>query len=260
MEVLKLLFSPIGIVIVFIVCGTALALAIMGYRVQMSKEGAIIEKISGDKKRKTSPHATCRHRMGGVDAIRRTMEFTDRRDELRKSILEKQMDYYEEKEEEAKTLLKRAFGALLNRKYGIEDFSTNKAYNDFNKTLYITFGTIKKSVRKWFKNNHYDKLKPEDQIVYISTKKEIIIEKIREELTFNWFQEEITRKEFSEASRDGIDDFEIIISEVLSRAFTIAREVHVRIKLLEQNYCLFVKDTYGEDADILIGMDEDDEI
>lgn len=260
-SVLLPLVSPIGLAIVIIVCATLLAivfgLMFMGYRASVGKEGVFMNPADR-KAKKLAPHANCGKRLSGMDALRRTMEFTDRREELKKSILEKQMDFYEEKEEEAKTLMQQVFGEILKEKFDIDDLPTDKNYNDFSKTLYITFGNLKKIVRKWFKNNHYADLEPADQIAYISSKKGVIINKVTEELTFNWFPEGIQRKDFGKADRELQPDFERIIETVFARAFLIASDSHKKISLLEANYCQFVKDTYGEDAVVLLGKDDED--
>lgn len=147
----------------------------------------------------------------------------------------------------------------MKEKYGVEDFSSHKAYHDFNKTLYIAFGTLKKSIRKWFKNNHYDKLDMNAQLVYISTKREIIIDKVAEELTFNWFQDDVSRKEFAASDIKNAPEFEALINLIFTRAFSIARETRSRIHMLEVNYARYVKDTFGEDAEVLIRMGDDDD-
>lgn len=243
------LISVQGIILTGIFFAGLITLALIGANVVINKNGVSLSK---GKVKKLSPHATCPHRVSAVNALRRTLEYAEKISDMKYQVLEDQMAFYEEKEEEVIIAYKDIFAELIQHQFPeSESYATTQEYKDYELVLASVFDSVKQSVRKWFRNNHYAKQDLEEQTAYIKTKKEILIKRVIEDFDKKWSGKTVTRSELKEANMKYLPDWEDAIVLVFNRAFTIARDYATRRANLEAQYRLFVKETFGDDVVVL---------
>ena len=237
------------------VAGAIFVLWQVGGYIDISTSGVKIGKKDKEKK-KVSPHSTCPHARDIMEVVRRTIEYSEKRQELRNSILEEQMRFYEETEEEVIGLLKNIFIKALSKKLdGSVSYTQNNEYSSYVITLKAIFIDIKNYAKTCFKSNHYAYMTPENQLAYIDKKKTILGQKLTESLNVYWRGEVITRPELYKINIEKTRIFEDYAEEIFNRAFLLSRETYARLEKLEKDYQDYISNTVG-DTGCLLGDDK----
>lgn len=237
--------------VIVIVLGIIFVLWQVGGYIDISTSGLKIGKKDKEKK-KVSPHSTCPHARDIMEVVRRTIEYSEKRQELRNSILEEQMRFYEETEEEIIGLLKNVFIKALSKKLdGDVSYTQNNEYSSYVITLKAIFIDIKNYVKTCFKSNHYAYMSAENQLAYMEKKKTILGQKLTESLNVYWRGEIITRPELFKLNSEKESSLEGYAEEVFNRAFLLSRETYARIEKLEKEYQDYISSVVGSDGNIV---------
>lgn len=215
----------------------------VGY-LSLSKAGILIGKNGTMKK--ASPHTTCPHARDIMELIHRTMEHVETRQELRMQLLESQMRFYEETEEEVLGLLKASYLSLMSDKNdaGIS-YVQHPEYTAYVMTLKAIASDVKVYIRGCFKTNHYAELDSEGQRLYIEKKEAVIFQKVTEALNLYWKGEVVTRGELYKANRLKLEEYSEYVYDIFNKAFSLARETSERLDKMEFEYSTFIEGTLG---------------
>ena len=230
---------------------TVILLAILGWRVNIDKSGISTSKESGEKK-KLSPHSRCSNRLDGMNACRKSYEFGFKRCQSSASTLAQQMNVYDELEEEAVSSAQESFARMLKSVLpGVEHYTLHREYLAYETMLVAIFAEISTMVRRWFKNNHYSLKDTEEQLDYVKSKKELVIQKVWKLIDRWWTGEIITRAMLAEAFDRKKDDWKSRIEKLFTQAFEIAR-INADMKdAAELHYCQYIESTFGEEVKII---------
>ena len=238
--------------VIAIVLGTIFVLWQIGGYIDISTSGIKIGKKDKEK-RKTSPHSTCPHARDIMEVVRRTIEYSEKRQELKNSLIEEQMRFYEETEEEVIGLLKNVFIKALAKKLNDNiSYAQNNEYSNYVITLKAIFIDIKSYVKTCFKSNHYAYMSAENQLTYMEKKKTILSQKLSESLNIYWRGEIISRAELYKFNSEKAHVLEGYAEEVFNRAFLLSRETYARIERLEEGYQEYISSIVGTDNGSLI--------
>lgn len=237
--------------VIVIVLGVIFTLRYVGGYVDISTSGIKLGKKDKEKK-KVSPHSTCPHARDIMEVVRRTIEYSEKRQELKCSILEEQMRFYEETEEEIIGLLKNIFIKALSKKLdGNISYTQNNEYSNYVITLKAIFIDIKAYIKTCFKSNHYAYMSAENQLSYMEKKKTILGQKLSESLNVYWRGEIITRPELFKLNSEKAGALEGYAEEVFNRAFLLSRETYARIEKLEKEYQDYISSIVGADNGLI---------
>ena len=230
-----------------LVIGSLIGFAIYKFAsVSISKRG--IELSKGNKKVVLSPHATCPHARDIMDVIHRTIEYSEKRQELKNSLVERQMRYYEEIEEEMSAHFKRIFLSLLAEKVGqdiLDSYAQHPEYTSYVVTLKAISSDIKPYIKGCFKSNHYSDQSPEDQRTYIDRKRSLVIQKVTELFNMYWRGTIVTRSALYKENMKNIREFEDYLEDIFNRAFLLARETKEELAKMEQDYNKYIVSVTG---------------
>ncbi len=223
-------------------------IAFITYRVGSFRLSKGEFSVGKDIKKKVSPHSMCPHARDIMEIIHRTIEYSEKRQELPVKLLDDQMRFFEETEEEIIGELKKIFLSVLSDKLtDVDSFATHHEYIAYIVTLKAISADIKSYVRNCFKANHYAQQEPNDQRNYIEKKKSVIIQKISEALNLYWRGATVTRSELYKANLEKIRVFESFTEHIFNRAFHLAREVQDELDKLEKKYKDYLTMTVGSD-------------
>jgi hypothetical protein len=212
--------------------------------VSLSKAGFHIGKYSSVK---VSPHATCPHAGDIMELIHRTTEYMEKRQEMKLQLLEDQMRFYEETEEEIIGFLSKLFiGLLFDKLEGIDTYIQHPEYSAYMVTLKAIAADIKSYVRSCFKGNHYAEATPEVQRVYVNKKKDVTIQKVTDALNMYWRGSIVTRANLYDKHQENMPKFEGYVSDIFNKAFTLARESDGKLQKMEEAYKGYVNYTLGK--------------
>lgn len=219
-----------------------------GSETVLNKEGFRV--INGKRKKEiSSPHSACPHARDIMEIVHRTLEYSEKRQELKNSIIEEQMKFYEEVEEEAKSLMRNIFIKLLSGKLDNEtSFIHNDEYASYVITLRALFSDLKVYTKNFFKSNHYAYMAAEEQIEYIEKKKFLILQKGSEALNSYWVGNLVPIDTVYKANQTYKKEFEELVGKVFNRAFLISRETYNRIEKLEREYSEYIEKTVGSNS------------
>lgn len=231
-----------------LVLGSLIGFAIYKFAsVSISKQG--IELSRGNKKKiSVSPHSTCPHARDIMDVIHRTIEYSEKRQELKNSLVERQMKYYEEIEEEMIAYFKKIFLSLLSEKVGeeiLDSYAQHSEYNSYIVTLKAISGDIKPYIKGCFKSNHYSEQSPEDQRTYIDRKRTLVIQKVTECLNMYWRGTVVTRSALYKENLKNVREFENYLEDIFNRAFLLARETKEELARMEHEYNKYIASVTG---------------
>lgn len=208
---------------------------------------------SKEKKKKQSPHSICPHSKDIMDIIHRTTEYYERVQGLKSSIIEEQMRYYEEVEEEVSGTLKHIFTKLIIDKLEPNaPFMEHGDYKYYTLILRVISAEIKSYIRGCFKSNHYITYDIEAQREYVDKKKVILTQKITESLNDYWRGSVVARHEIYKKNKEYEEQFEKNIEDIFNRAFLITRTTYERIEKVEKEYEQYVENTIGGDQTCVI--------
>lgn len=229
-------------------------LAFIIYRVGYMKasKGVIeIGKIKEEETKKVSPHTMCPNARDIMEVIHRTLEYSERRSDLKNQLIEDQMRYYEETEEEVLGEFKRIFLSLLSDKLkDIDSYVQHPEYTAYTVTLKAIASELKSYIRSCFKSNHYATLEPEEQRQYIDKKKSIIEQKITESLNMFWRGTAINRSELYKENQKNINVLYSYAESIFNRAFLLARETKNELEKMESEYNRYITATIGNNGAI----------
>ena len=203
---------------------------------------------------KVSPHSVCPHAGDIMTLIHRTTEYLEKKQEIKQQLLEEQMRFYEETEEEIMGYLKKLFLKLLFARAESGSSSVqHPEYMAYAVTLKAVAAELKPYVRNCFKANHFAELAPEDQKKYIIKRREVVIQKTTELLNLYWRGVVVSRADMYGIHSDNIGTLEGYIEEVFDRAFSLARDHTRKIEEMDRSYHLYIANTLGADACSIIG-------
>lgn len=247
---MEALLSWPGVIIIGLICVTVIVALVLGRSIAISKNG--VEVTAGGKKKASTPHSICAFKGSAVNAIRRTAEFVERKNSYRDDTLVQQMAVYDETCEEIAAMFKSIFAQIIKEKKGSDaSFTATEEYTQFENMLIALFTELSVVVRRWFKHNHYALRNAQEQVEYIRRKKEVVIQIIGESLDRRWAGSVVSRSEIKEALSKREDDWIEYIEDVLNKAFAIARLQRSLRDQLEENYYKYIKETFGDDIQII---------
>ena len=230
---------------------TILLLAILGWRINIDKSGVSTSRDSGEKK-KLSAHARCSSRLDGLNSCRKSYEFGFKRCQSTFATLAQQMNVYDELEEEAIFSAQESFARLLKSVLpDVEHYTLHREYLAYETMLVAIFSEISTMVRRWFKNNHYSLKDTEEQLDYVKSKKELVIQKVWKLIDRWWTGELVTRAILAEAFDRRKDDWKGRVEKLFTQAFEIARINADMKEAAELHYCQYVESTFGEEVKII---------
>lgn len=193
-----------------------------------------------------SPHIKCPHAKDIMDVIHRTSEYYEKVQTLRNSIIQEQMRYYEEVEEEVRGTLKQSFVSLLVAKLPSEEqFIYHADYAYFNLVLTVVVSELKSSIKEYFKSNHYITYDIEAQHEYVDRKQTALIQKFNEMFDLYWRGTVVTRQEINTKNKEKESFYKESIGSIFNRAFLISRDTYSRIEKLDKEYQDYVENIVG---------------
>jgi hypothetical protein len=178
-----------------------------------------------------------------MEIIQRTTAYIEKRQEIRQQLVEDQMRFYEEIDEEVQGELRRNFLSLLAEKLNttIDSYAQHPEYISYLLTLKAISSDLKPYIRSCFKNNHYATQTAEDQRLYIDKKRIVLIQKVSDQLNLFWKGTIINRTELYKYNMKNIDSIENLIDSIFNRAFLLAREAEENLQKLEACYKIFLE-------------------
>lgn len=209
--------------------------------ISISKQGIVVNQGKSSVQ-KVSPHANCPHAKDIMEIIHRTIDYSEKRLEVKTNLVGRQMKYYEEVEEEIAGSFKRTFLALLSTKLEteVESLAQHPEYMAFIVTLKAISLDLKPYIKNCFKSNHYATQTQEDQRIYIDRKRALIIQKVTEYLNLYWRGTVVTRTDLYKANHKEIRIYENYLEEIFNRAFMLAREASDTLLHLEEEYKKYI--------------------
>jgi len=245
----EFLNSPWSFASIAILCLTLIfVISKVGY-IAVAKLGLTIGKQDRIKK---SPHSSCPHSKDIMDIIHRTTEFYEKIHIMKSSVIEEQMRYYEEVEEEIMGSGKNVFLKNLLVKLSREEpFINHEDYSHYFLVLKIISFEIKSYVRSCFKSNHYITYDIEAQRDYVEKKVTVIVQKITELLNLYWRGKLISRNDLHDINKELRGKLENSIEDVFNRAFLITRNTQERIEKAEKDYQQYVTFVVGEKSELI---------
>jgi len=239
-----------GLLIVAIVCVTIIVLAMLGWSINLGKGSISVTKGEDDKK--TSPHATCRHKVGALNANRKSYEFGYKRGIAPSTALAKQMIEYDLFEEKAKTSLASEFAEILVSKLPTRaGYTKHTEFIMFETFITAMFDSLSNIMRRSFKANHLALKDGTEQNVYIKEKKELFIQKLEKYIDTFWCGTLVTAHEINLMIDKDMPDWERRVDALLNTAFKIARAESEVKEQAEELYCKYIEDTFGEHIKIV---------
>jgi len=242
---MEMLATPWGFASISVI---SIALIVIIWRVgylSLSKAGILIGKSSTSK---VSPHAKCPHAGDIMELIHRTTEYIESRQERKTLLLEEQMRFYEETEEEITGLMKRLFLSILCKKMeGIDSYVQHPEYTSYTVTLMAIATDIKSYIRGCFKANHYAELTMEEQVAYTDKKRSVVMQKVTEGLNVYWRGSLVTRPELYATHKENSSVMEEYVDSIFSKAFKLARATHTDLKAMETEYNTYIDYTLGKE-------------
>lgn len=182
-----------------------------------------------------------------MELIHRTTEYMEKRQETKLQLLEDQMRFYEETEEEIMGFLRKIFiGILFDKLEGVDSYIQHPEYAAYMVTLKAIASDIKSYIRTCFKVNHYAEANPEVQRVYVKKKTDTTIQKVTEALNTYWRGSVVTRANLYDKHQEHMPKFEEYVNDIFNRAFVLARESDEKIKKMETEYKGYVNYTLGK--------------
>lgn len=244
MEFLNLLASPWGFGSILSICLLIAFVILRSGFLKLSKQGIEVGKIS---RKKVSPHASCPYSRDIMEIIHRTLDYSEKRTQLKTELIENQMRFYEESEEEIQNELKKIFLEILTNKLkDIDSYVQHPEYNSYVITIKAISYDIKSYIRSCFRTNHYATLSVEEQLAYTEKKINIIIQKTAELLNLYWRGSIVSRLDIKQANMNKIHLFQDMLEEVFNRAFLLARENNKQLEEMEQSYKMYLESIVGE--------------
>jgi hypothetical protein len=244
MEFLSLLASPWGFGSIFSICLLIVFIVLRSGFLKLSKHGIEVGKIS---RKKVSPHASCPYSRDIMEIIHRTLDYSEKRMQLKTELIENQMRFYEEYEEEVQNELKKIFlETLANKLKDIDSYIQHPEYNSYVITIKAISYDIKGYIRSCFRSNHYATLSIEEQLSYTEKKINIIVQKTTELLNLYWRGTYVSRLDIKKANMNKIHIFTDLLKEVFNRAFLLARENSKQLDEMEKSYKVYLDSIVGE--------------
>lgn len=242
---MEFLMSPWGFASVSILSISIIVLVWRVGYISLSKAGLIVGK---HKQEKVSPHTTCPYAGDIMDIIHQTAEYIERKQEIKYHLLEDQMRFYEESEEEIMGHMKKTFLKILETKLVTdESYVQHPEYMAYTVTLKALAADIKPYIKGCFKTNHYADYTLDEQLAYIDKKTSVVFQKITEGLNLYWRGTVVARGELYTANRKDSPMYEEYITNIFQKAFTLAREAKLKVEMLDKAYNAFIQSKLGHD-------------
>lgn len=242
---MEFLSTPWGFASIAFVATAVVAIVYRVGFMSFSKGNILVGR--GDIK-KVSPHSTCPHAKDIMELVHRTTEHMEHRQELKTLLIEEQMRFYEETEEEVLGLLRKLYLSLLaDRLSGDTSYAQHPEYTSYIVTLKAIAAEIKSYIRGCFKANHYAGRTVEEQKLYIDKKKIVIVQKITELLNLYWRGTVVSRSDIYKAHEGVMGELEEYIETIFNESFTLARNTAAKIEQLEESYNTYLVNTLGAD-------------
>lgn len=242
---MEFIATPWGFSSIAVIAATLITVVWRVGYLSLSKAGLLIGK--GGVQKKPSPHATCPHAGDIMEFLHRTAEHLESKQELKTQLIEGQMRFYEETEEEIIGVFKRIYLSLLGDKLADqESYAQHPEYTSYAVTLLAIASELKSCVRGWFKANHYALQTPEEQRIYIDKKKLLSIQKVTDALNLYWRGSVVTRTDLYKAHKQHMGEFEKLVEEIFNKAFLLARETANTLERLDIEYNQYLNEKLGQ--------------
>lgn len=242
---MEFLSTPWGFASIAFVATAVVAIVYRVGFMSFSKGNILVGR--GEQK-KVSPHSTCPYAKDIMELIHRTTEHMERRQELKTFLIEEQMKYYEETEEEVLGLMRKTYLSLLADKLqGDASYAQHPEYTAYIVTLKAIASEVKSYMRGCFKANHYAERSIEEQRVYVEKKKTVVVQKITELLNIYWRGVVVTRSELYKEHTTLLPELQEYVETIFNEAFLLARNSSTKIQQLEEAYNTYLIAVLGAD-------------
>jgi len=184
MEILALIASPWGFGSILSICLLVAFVTLKSGFLKFSKQGIEIGKIN---RKKVSPHTSCPYSRDIMEIIHRTLEHSEKRFLIKSDLLENQMIYYEEVDENLQSEFKRIFLEVIAKNLkGFDSYVQHPEYHSYVVTIKSVSYEVKGYIRSCFRANHYASLSVDEQLNYTEKKINTLIQKVTELLNLYW--------------------------------------------------------------------------